>query len=276
MTHTKGNNKMNQKVSPEENSRLGLWLLLWVTVMIGIVPVITYAQTSDEALSNLAERIAEKRSQVESLSAELELAKTEYNEQLRSLATQQADVEAQIKREELRLDQIEQDLEEYKARIEQTRSALEDIEPMIARILVELETYIQNALPFKVPERLEEVETLKRLLDEGSLETGKLLARIWNMVEAEFRMTAESGLYKQSIEIDGSSQLAEVARLGMVFMYIRTLDERYGYVVPAGNGWEYKVTEDREEQQQIAELFDSLRKNLREGFFDIPNPTAKR
>jgi archaellum component FlaC len=267
---------MNQKVSPEENSRVGLWLLLWVTVMIGIVPVITYAQTSDEALSNLAERIAEKRSQVESLSAELELAKTEYNEQLRSLATQQADVEAQIKREELRLDQIEQDLEEYKARIEQTRSALEDIEPMIARVLVQLETYIRNALPFKVPERLEEVETLKRLLDEGSLETGKLLARIWNMVESEFRMTTESGLYKQSIEIDGSSQLAEVARLGMVFMYIRTLDERYGYVVPAGNGWEYKVTEDREEQQQIAELFDSLRKNLREGFFDIPNPTAKR
>ena len=251
-------------------------LLFWVTVMIGIVPVITHAQTSNDTLSNLAGRIAEKRSQVESLSAELELAKTEYNEQLRSLAAQQADVEAQIKREELRLNQIEQDLKEYKARIEQTRSALEDIEPMIGRVLLRLETYIRNALPFKVPERLEEVETLKRLLDEGTLETGKLLARIWNMVESEFRMTTESGLYKQSVEIDGGPQLAEAARLGMVFMYIKTLDGQYGYAVPTGDGWEYRLTADREEQRQIAELFDYLRKNLREGFFDIPNPTAKR
>ncbi len=258
------------------HNRTGMWLLFWITLMAAIVPVVTYAQTSQEALANLATRIAEKRSQVESLSAELELTKTEFNEQLRSLATQKADVEAQNNREEIRLEQVERDIAEYRARVEEARGQMADVQPLIGRVLLELKNYMRTSLPFKVPERVKEVETLETMLTEKSLDTGKLLARVWNLVESEFRMTSESGLYKQSVLIDGKEQLAEVARLGMAFMYFKTLDEKFGYAVPAGNGWEYKIAVNRDDGQKIAYLFDSLRKNLREGFFELPNPTAKR
>jgi hypothetical protein len=243
--------------------------------MAGLVPVIAHAQTSQQALANLAARITEKRSQVESLSTELELAKTEYNEQLRSLATQQADVEAQINREEIRLDQVNQDISEYRARVEEARDQMADIEPLIGRVLLELKIYMQKGLPFKVPDRVAEVETLETMLVEQSLDTGRLLARVWNLLESEFRMTSESGLYKQSIFINGEEQLAEVARLGMTFMYFKTLDEKFGYVVPAGDGGEYRFAVNRDDEQKIAILFDSLRKNLREGYFDLPNPMGK-
>ena len=249
-------------------------LIPWIIVMI-LLPVVVFAQTSQDALANLARRIAEKRSQVESLSNELELTKTDYNEQLRSLATQKADVETQIKREQLRLQQIEQDLEEYQASIQQNEAVLDDLEPLLAQVLERTRSYIENGLPFQVSDRLSELDTLERLLQEGSLEADALLARVWNTVESEFRLTTESGIYRQTIELAGEPQLAEVARLGMALMYFRTLDNQYGYAVQRDGEWEYRAAQGRDETQQIAELFDSLRRNLREGFFELPNPLSR-
>jgi hypothetical protein len=61
--------------------------------------------------------------------------------------------------------------------------------------------------------------------------------------------------------------------MGMVLMYFRTFDDRYGYVTPAGDGqWNYVVVDNRENARQISDLFEGLRRNLREGFFTLPNP----
>jgi hypothetical protein len=126
-----------------------------------------------------------------------------------------------------------------------------------------------------VPERISEVETLERLLREGNLETQTVLTRVWNMVEAEYRLTSESGIYRQTIEVGGEEQLSEVARLGTVLLYFRTFDDRYGYAVPTPDGWRYQLARNRQERQKLQTLFDSLRRNLREGFFDVPNPYSK-
>lgn len=245
---------------------------LFVVVSLGLFPVLLFAQ---DALANLASRIAEKRSQVETLSNELELTKTEYNEQLRSLATQQADLETQINRERMRLQQIEQDLEKARSRIDTNRATIEDVRPLVARVLADTRSYIASGLPFKVDERLAEVDTLERLLAEGNLESENTLARVWNLVESEFRLTAESGLYRQTIVVDGRSQLSEVARLGMVLLYFRTFDGSYGYAVSQESEWRYRVAEDRDTEARIATLFDMLRRNLREGFFQLPNPMSR-
>jgi hypothetical protein len=71
--------------------------------------------------------------------------------------------------------------------------------------------------------------------------------------------------------LDGEEQLVEVVRLGMALLYFKTWDDRYGYAVPVSTGWEFRVASKRE-QQQIAVLYNSFRKNLREGFFYLPNP----
>jgi len=234
------------------------------------------AQESSDPIRALAQQVAEKRSEVESLSNELELMKTDYNEQMRSIAVQRADLEAQINREELRLAQIERDLREYRASIAESRTSVEDLGPLVSDVLTEVQRYVTAGLPFKVSERLAEIETLERLVDDGSLEIDKILARIWNFLDSEFRLTQESGIYHQTIVLDDRPQLAEVARLGMVFLYFRSLDGKYGYVVRTNDGWRYTRSRSREEDRQIAYLFDSLRKNLREGFFTIPNPQGTR
>ena len=241
-------------------------------IIILCISSFSWAQESDETLEDLAKRIAGKRSELEALSNKLELMKIDYNEKLRSLATRRADIEAQISREGLRLEQIERDLGEYRAEIVTSRTSVEGIEPFVSDVLQKIRRYISNGLPFQVPGRLEEIETLERLVAEGSLETDKILARTWNFLDSEFRLARESGIYHQTIVLDGQPQLAEVARLGMVFLYFKTLDGKYGYVVRTADGWRYTRSRSREQDKQIAYLFDSLRKNLREGFFTIPNP----
>lgn len=251
--------------------------LSWFVIVIVSIPVVAVvAQTTQEVISNFAAQIAQKRSQVETLSNELELAKSDINEQLRSLATQRSDVETQVNREELRLAQLNQDIAQLQARIRANQASIAGVAPLASEILGQLKVQMQAGLPFKVPERIGEVEELQRQLETGGLDPQTVLTRLWNLIESEFRLTTESGIYQQTIEARGQQQLAEVARLGMVLMYYKTFDDRYGYVIRSGEGWTYREARDRTEQQQIVELFDSLRRNLRQGFFELPNPLTER
>jgi DNA repair exonuclease SbcCD ATPase subunit len=259
-------NYCNKKIKRKESRK-------WVSAVVIVLCVLfLMAQSADETLENLAARISEKRASVETLSSELSLMKNHYNEQLRSLATQQADIEIQIKRNELRIAQIERELESYREKILSSETALKNITPLAGRILLQLQEYISSSLPFQVPQRLSEVETLLRLLDDGHLDTGNILARIWNLVESEFRLTTESGLYRQVIDINGDSMLSEVARLGMVLLYYKTFNGKYGYAVNIGDEWHFIQARAVDEERQIDYLFNSLRKNLREGYFTLPNP----
>lgn len=233
------------------------------------------AQNNDETLINLANQIAERRSQVEVLSARLDLIKTENNEELRSLASQKADLETQIKREEIRLQQVDRDMEQYRTRLEDNRASMAEVEPLVRNLLLGLKEYIAWGIPFQAPQRTAEVEKLLEMLEDGRVDSSSILSRTWNMVESEFRLAAENGLYRQTIELNGEEQLAEVARLGMVMLFFHGFDDDYGYAVRTPDGWEYRRLEDRKSKEQLAVLFESFTKNLREGYFELPNPRAE-
>lgn len=252
-------------------NRTPLALILGVLVCMP-----SMAQSSQDALNALAMRITEKRTQVESLSSELDLIKAGYNEQLRSLAAQRADVETQINREKLRLDQLDRDLAEVRNRMQANRDRLGDSLPLARRVLAETKAHVAAGVPFQVPGRIAELESLERLLESGSLDPGTLLARLWNQLESEYRLSGENGLYRQTAEVDGREQLVEVARLGMVLLYFRTPDGKVGVATPLNPGWKFRVETNAASQKQIETLFDSLRKNLKEGYFPLPNPLYVR
>jgi F0F1-type ATP synthase membrane subunit b/b' len=104
----KKENSCNRKKKRKENRK---WIVVGLLVLCALFLM---GQSADETLENLASRIAEKRATVETLSSELSLTKNHYNEQLRSLATQQADIEIQIKRNELIIAKIERELDSYR------------------------------------------------------------------------------------------------------------------------------------------------------------------
>jgi predicted RNase H-like nuclease (RuvC/YqgF family) len=175
------------------------------SLTLALAPVA--AQDSQDSLDALAEELVSLRGQVESLNTELNRMQEQHRAEMNSLAAQKGDLEATRRREELRIRQLEQDLEENR--------------------------------------------------------------------ERALRLTRDNGLYSQIIPLGGDRVLADIAKIGALAIYFQTRDGRSGYATRSGEEWSFTVTESGAERQQIAELFDSLKKQIRTGLFELPNGSIR-
>ena len=129
-------------------------------------------------------------------------------------------------------------------------------------------------MPFKVEERLAEVEEIRTQVETGALQANRAANRLWGFFEDEIRLTRENGIYSQTIELDGQRMLADVAKIGSMMMFFRTQDQRYGHVARNGGAWQYRVIDDADGIAATQVLFDSLQKQIRQGYFELPYAVA--
>jgi len=252
-----------------------------VVLLIGVAARAAAGEKRDDV--NLQKRAAELvrlRTDVERLSTKVDLEKAEMRQELASLAQQQSDLERQIKSQETRLAQIETEIAKHEGIIAEDRSMMAALKPVMERYISSgrdgtrvgtLRKYVTASLPFKITERLGQLDELAEMLATNKLAPERALAKLWSVVEDELRLARENGLYSQDVVIDGESVLVDVARLGMVCMYVRTKDGRHGMTVRDGDGWRHAIVTGPDERR-IKYLFESLKKHVREGYFELPNP----
>ena len=241
-------------------------LFFLVSVM---TPVVAAAQPND--VSSLARRLATLRSEVDDLSEQLQTTKEGYRAQLRSLAEQKAELEVQLRREGLRLEQLQATQARQKEKNGDQAALDETLRPVLLEALDTLRARIAVGLPFRVDERIADLERLEMQVKTGLLRSQDAAHRLWQTLEDELRLARESGLYRHTIELDDQALLADVARIGMVALYFRTHDKRYGWAIRQGDGWSYTVATERRSKKQLAQLFDSFKKQVRVGLFELPN-----
>ena len=223
---------------------------------------------------NMAESLMKLRAEVEKLNTQIQDEKDETKASMRSLVLEKNELDATVGREDLKIKQLEQEIVKVKKQIEAASKNSEGIKPVVTEAIANLKTRIASELPFKTAERLEDVERIESQMEAGLLTPQKALVQVWNSYADELRMTKENGLFKQTIKLDGQDRLAEVARLGTVMMYFKTPDDRVGYVAKDANGWYYKEAAGKEAQDQILALFDAMQKQIRTGYFTLPNAIA--
>lgn len=229
----------------------------------------------DDPLDALARALVERRAAVERLSNEVELKKAAERDALRSLAQQRADVERQVNSLQLELQEVQRAAAERAAALELRAATRRALTPLVLKHLDAVMLHVRTALPFKAAERLAALEELRRDLDGGRVAPDEALTRLWSAVEDELRLTRDSGLYRQQLELDGQPQLVDVAKLGMVLMYFRALDGRVGVLVRTDGGWRSVVITAPADRERLTALFTSLDKHIRQGFFELPNPYAQ-
>jgi hypothetical protein len=239
----------------------GLFILLIASIAIA----------ADGDVQALAKRLAELRAEVEELSGEVDSKKAEIDAKLRSVRSQKADLEMQIQREETRLEQLRQAVDKHRERIEASKKTEKDLEPATAAAIAQVRATVAHSLPFKRSERLAEIDKLDRQLGEGLISPQKATSRLWQFVEDELRLARENGLYRQVVEVDGEEVLADVARVGMVAIYFKTEDGRFGVARQTDGGWAWNTLSGEQSSKQVRHLFDSFKKNIRVGYFEIPN-----
>jgi hypothetical protein len=223
---------------------------------------------------NLAEGLVTLRAEVEQLNSELELAREEARTTLAGLAAQKAELQAQLDRQQLATREQAQALEQARAEVEQAGVAGADLKPVLLEAIAAIEDHVRTTLPFKQDERLAALAQLRERIDTGQVPPHRAANQVWAFVEDELRLTRENGVFSQTIELDGERVLADVAKVGNVLLYFRTSDGRVGQLAPAGDGWRYVEVTDGADGERIAALFDAYRKQIRQGWFELPLAAA--
>ncbi len=235
--------------------------------------VFAFCAPSLEANSQdtMVKSIMKLRSDVEALYSKIDENKENYKAQMKSFTMQRADMEAQINRQETSLKLLKDELNKAQIKMASMKKGNEDITPLLLTSIDKLDQVIVNGIPFKVNERREELKKIKSHLKDKTLSPEKGLSMVWASYDDIIRLTKEIGLFKQAITIKGKEKLSQIAKLGSVALYFATPDNEVGYVVKKDGGYSYKVESDEKKQQQIIALFDALKKQIRTGYFTLPN-----
>jgi len=252
--------------------------LLFVFVFLLGVGNSVHANTgdiSDQNVDVLAEELVKLRAQVEDLNADLDYKKNDYKSRMAMLANQRAELEGGLKRESLTIKQQQQSIEKNRGLIKELGADSADMKPVLFRSMDAIREYVAESLPFKHNERLAELDKIREQLSSDVIDAEKAANRLWAFVEDEVRLTNVHGIYRQTIELGGLKAISEIANLGMVFMYFEMPDDRYGEVVKYSNDYRYEMITDKEQKEQVVALFDSLRKQIRQGYFELPSASLR-
>ncbi|WP_022949032.1 DUF3450 family protein [Methylohalobius crimeensis] len=247
------------------------YLLLSGLILAGLISAdAAIAKTPD--LDRLAQELARLRSEVNQLQQKLDQAKTHHHHQMEALGAQIAQLEAEKRRQVLSVKKLEANLEDIRRQVPADQVTGAELVPALQHAIGVLNEYIQSSLPFKRKERLQAVDAIANKLDQGTVPPKKLANQLWALVEDELRLTRENGLYRQTVSVNGQNALVDTAKLGMTLLYFRTPDGRYGMARRKNEEWRFEVTANPEDSQRIEHLMESLRKQIRQGYFELPNP----
>ena len=239
-----------------------------------LLPLLFLApNTQASNIENLAKSLAKIRGEVETLQAQLDIDKEKHSSRMAALNSQLADLSVEERRQKLSIEKLQQSIEKLGVVTKQAEQSGENIKPMLLKALTEYKYHTETGFPFKVDDRVKAINDLESNLVNQQIDANKAVNQAWSLIEDEFRLSKENGLYQQTISLNGEKVLVDIAKLGTVFLFFQTKDNQSGMAKksPSG-GWKFEIASDTADRERIRNLFDSLKKQIRQGYFELPNP----
>lgn len=221
---------------------------------------------TDKIINNLIQL----RGQVEDLQAELQILKAEHTQSMSYLNTRKTELTANIDRKQLQVKQSQAQVVKMQEKIKALGLDSEQMMDDVMAMARDIKHDISQGIPFKYQERSSVIEDITRDLEGRKITSQHAINRLWAFLEDEMRLARENAIYSQTIDLGGEQVLVDVAKLGTVMMYFKTRDDRYGQVISINNNWQFELLEVEQDQQAVAQLFDSLKKQIRQGYFYLP------
>ncbi|MBU0551435.1 DUF3450 domain-containing protein [Myxococcota bacterium] len=223
-------------------------------------------------LPTMARALADLRVEIDELDAQLRVEKTQINAALRGLEARVAELEMRLDAERVRRARLQAQIDRHQAEADaqtQTRAAASEA---ILRGLDAAQALVEEGLPFRRAARLKALDGLRARLKEGRVDPHALGVELWRFMEDERRLRREVEMSEIPIQIepDAAPRLLRVVRLGMVTLYTRLDEARFGQLRREGAGWRHVEIEPPQQRQQLASLFQSLRRQVREGAWRLP------
>ncbi len=223
-------------------------------------------ENSDQIINNLIQL----RGQVEDLQSELQILKAEHTQSMSYLNTRKTELSANIDRQQLQIKQAQAQVVELQEKVKTLGLDSEQMMGDVMNMAANIKQGITTGIPFKYNERNSVIDDITRDLEGRKITSQHAINRLWAFLEDEMRLARENAIYSQTIELNGEQILVDVAKLGTVLMYFKTRDDRYGHVIRNNNRWQFNLLDQEQDKQAVAQLFDSLKKQIRQGYFTLP------
>lgn len=228
------------------------------------------------SLENLARSLAKIRGEVETLQTQLDLDKEKHGSRMSALNSQLADLSVEERRQKLSIEKLQHSIEKLGVTAKQAEQSGESLKPILLAVLGKYRHHIQSGFPFKMDDRIKAINDLENSLINHQIDPNKAVNQTWSLIEDEIRLSKENGIYQQTVTLNGEKVLVDIAKLGTVFLFFQTKDNQSGMAKKqAEGGWKFEIVEDAGDRQRIRNLFDSLKKQIRQGYFELPNPLKK-
>lgn len=245
--------------------------------LVGLIIIAMYApKVMADSLDNLARSLAKIRGEVEELQSQLDLEKENHNSRIAALSSQLADLSVEERRQKVSIEKLHQSIEQLTVDSKEAERSGENLKPELLNFLSEYKRHVQNGLPFRVEDRIKAIEELENNVASKLVDPKKAVNQTWSLIEDEIRLSKENGIYQQTILLNDEKVLVDIAKLGTVFLYFQTRDNRAGMAQRIDNsGWKFVLIDSSKDKERIAKLFDALKKQIRQGYFELPNPLKK-
>ena len=244
---------------------MGSWMLLGFAS-----PVLA------SSIENLAKSLAKIRGEVETLQSQLDIEKEKHSSKMSALNSQLADLSVEERRQKLSVEKLQQSIDKLGVTTQQAEQSGEHLKPVLLSALAEYKRHIQGGFPFKVDDRIKAINDLENNLVNQQIDPSKAVNQTWSLIEDEVRLSKENGIYQQTILLNGERVLVDIAKIGTVFMFFQTKDNQSGMAKRSKEGgWIFEAVSDSADRERIRNLFDSLKKQIRQGYFELPNPLSK-
>ncbi len=244
------------------------------TILLSLIiffSVISVSGSQSKKIDQLSEELLRLRSEVERLNEEVETSKEIHQNELKALSIQKSELESDLQRQRLTQDQLKSKIVKIKTKLKDEGLGKGEQKQVLTNHIQELRAYISSSLPFQKDMRMEALDKIESSIESETMATEVAFNRLWNFIEDEIRLTKESGLFKQKITTKGGDHLANVIRLGMMALFYRLADGQVGMAQKKQGSWVFIELKSGESKEQIETLFTSFKKQIRSGYFEIPN-----
>lgn len=242
----------------------------------GLALLFSASAAMGNSLENLAKSLAKIRGEVETLQTQLDLEKEKHGSRMSALNSQLADLSVEERRQKLSIEKLQHSIDKMTESAKKTEQSGETLKPVLLAVLADFKHHIQTGFPFKMEDRIKAINNLETNITNQLIDPNKAVNQAWSLIEDEIRLGKENGIYQQTILLDGESVLVDIAKLGTVFLFFQTRDNRGGMARrSAESGWKFETVDNAGDLERIRNLFDSLKKQIRQGYFELPNPLRK-
>jgi hypothetical protein len=143
--------------------------------------------------------------------------------------------------------------------------------PILDETINQLENRIINGIPFKLNNRLDRLNSVRKLISDSQKSIVKKFVKVWDYVVSEIEYSMTNEVYTDVIELNNGSKVVNILRIGNYGMYYKTNDmNEYGILMYDNEKYYWKTNLTTNEINGIEAAFNIVNRVRASSIINLP------